>query len=125
MPLLGLILPWWAKYAAIAALCVGLVAFGWVKGNAHGTAKLDSYIQKQAQEATRIGKVRTAITEKVLTRYITQTVPQTQVVTNTVNQEVIRYVESNPTGMCIDSRWISLHNSAALNAIPEGSGIAP
>lgn len=125
MPLLGMILPWWARWAGIALLVAAVFGFGWFKGNDHGTEKLNTYIQKVAQEATRIAVKRTAITEMIITQYVTKTVPQTQVVTNTVENEVIRYVDANPTGMCIDPTFIRLHNNAALNAISESPASAP
>lgn len=114
-----------ARIALYGLLVIALVGYGFFKGNEHGTAKLDTYLAKQASETARITVARSAVTERIVTQYITKTVPQTQVVTNTVENEVIKYVDANPTGMCIDARWLGLHNSAASNTLPEGVSSAP
>jgi hypothetical protein len=121
MNLLGLILPWWAKYAAIALACIGLVGFGWIKGNSHGSQKLFDYQQKQASEATRIAKARTVVTERVLTKYLT-TAGATQVVTNTIEKQVIHYENAKLDTCILSAAARELHDAAAANRLPDAAG---
>jgi hypothetical protein len=110
-----------AKWAVIGLLIAGVFVTGWVKGNQHGTAKLTDYIAKQATEAVRIGKARTVVTEKVITKYVTVTVPKTQVVTNTIEKEVIRYETAKLDTCPLSNAAVSLHDAAAANAVPEAA----
>ena len=97
-----------------------VVASGWLwfQGYKVGAAKLEAYRAEQFQQATRINLKRAEVTERVVTKYITKVVPKTEIVTRTVEKEVIRYAEANPDGICLDPEWQRLHDSAALNLIP-------
>ena len=106
------------KWGVIALIILAAFASGWVKGNAHGTAKLTDYIAKQATEAVRIAQARAVVTERVITKYVTKIVPQTEIVTKTIEKEVTRYAQTNPTGACIDADFIRLHNASAANLPP-------
>jgi len=44
------LIPWWARLAAIAALCLALIGYGWVKGANANQAKFDKYVAKQNAE---------------------------------------------------------------------------
>lgn len=119
--------PSWAwKWLAIAALGMALVAFGWVKGNQHGTEKLTDYKAAQALEANRIITRQGKVTERVIVEY-TEAKAKTKTVTEYVDREVTRYAESNP-GSCIDDEFVRLHNAAAANSFsqpaprPNGAG---
>lgn len=105
------------RLLAMAVAALALVAFGWFKGNEHGTQKLTNYIGEQAREAVRIGTARRAITEKVVTQYV-KVAGETQIVTQTVEKEVIRYADANP-GACLDPEWRRLHDRAALNTVSD------
>ena len=110
-----------AKWAVIGLL-VG--AFGltcWIKGNEHGTQKLTDHIAKEATEAARIAVVRGKATERVITKYLTVTVPKTQVVTNTIEKEVIRYEAAKLDACPMSNAAVSLHDNAALNTVPDAS----
>lgn len=119
--------PSWVLYAVLVAAV--LLFTGW-QGYRLGVAKLDAYKAQQLAKAVRIDAARTAVTERVVTKYVTQTVPQTQVVTETVEKEVIRYADRN-TGLCLDGAWRVLHDDAAANRLPppglfaDGAGRAP
>lgn len=111
-----------AKWGVIALLAIGVWLHGWVKGNAHGTEKLTDHIGKQALEAVRIAKAREKVTTEVVTKYV-RVRGATEVVTKTVEKEVIRYAEANP-GYCLDAAWRGLHDDAAANRVP-GTGLKP
>lgn len=111
----------WQRLALYAALATALLSAAWFKGYQAGRDKLDDYIGQQAAAATAIAVKRGKVTERVVTEYVTQVVPHTEHVTETVEKEVIRYVEKNP-GYCLDGDWRRLHDAAALNAVPRGPG---
>lgn len=118
-----------AKWAVLGLLCLALFAFGWVKGDEHGTQKLVDYVAGQVKEAVRINTARQAATAKVVTEYV-QVAGKTEVVTQTITKEVFKYADANP-GYCLDAAWGRLHDAAALNTVPEpgpapdGAGGAP
>jgi len=118
-----------AKWAVIGILCLALFAFGWVKGDEHGTQKLVDYVAGQVKEGVRINAARQAATAKVIVKYV-EVAGATQVVTETVEKEVVRYADANP-GVCLDPDWRRLHDAAAANTIPgprpptDGPGGAP
>jgi len=116
--MMGLLIPPWAKWLALALLVAAIWGHGWVRGNAHGTAKLGAYIGKQAEQAAIVRGKRAAVTERVVTEYV-KVAGKTRTVTETVEKEVIRYVATNPDGMCIDPEWVRLHNLAAGNRVPD------
>jgi hypothetical protein len=95
----------------------------WLQGYKVGAAKLEAYRAEQLKQATVINQRRAEVTERVVTKYITKVVPQTQIVTETVEKEVIRYAENNH-GLCLDGAWRVLHDDAALNRIP-AAGLQP
>lgn len=122
MGLLSIVpLPYRLLAYALAALA--LFAFGWVKGNDHGTQKLTEYVGKQAVEAVRIITKRGAVTTQVITKYI-EVAGKTKVVTETVEKEVVKYADANP-GSCLDYGWGRLHDVAALNRVPGPGSPAP
>lgn len=107
-----------AKWAIIGIVVLGAFITGWVKGNIHGTEKLYAYQAKQATEAARIVVKQGAVTEKVLTKYI-KVKGDTEVITNTVEKEVIRYEQAKLDQCPLSVAAVSLHNSAALNKLPD------
>lgn len=106
-----------ARLGTIALVALSLFGYGWFKGNVHGTAKLTEYIGQQAIEAVRIVKGRDLVTTEVVTKYVAVR-GKTEVVTKTVEKEVVRYAEANP-GYCLDPAWRVLHDDAAANRIPD------
>lgn len=113
------------RWVIAAALFAAALAFAWFQGYSTGRDKLDDYIGQQAVAAVAIVTRQGKVTERVITEYVTVTVPRTELVTQTVEKEVIRYAEANPTGLCLDPDWRRLHDAAAANAVSDGSGRAP
>jgi len=108
------------KWAVIGFLILAAFASGWIKGNNHGTAKLTDYIQKQAEEATRIAKVRTVVTERVVTRYLEKK-GATERITETIEKEVIRYEQAKLDTCPLSVGAVSLHDAAAANKLPDAA----
>lgn len=103
-------------------LVLGVVLAGaWFKGYQVGAEKLETYRTEQFTAATKINTQRAAVTEKIVTRYI-KVKGDTEVITRTVEKEIVRYAESNP-GLCIDGAWRVLHDAAAHNTVPDPAGI--
>ena len=121
MPILAFFAGPFGKWAIIGILLAGAALTGWIKGNEHGTAKLTDYIAKQATEAIRIAQARAVVTERVVTKYITKIVPQTEIVTKTVEKEIVRYETAKLDTCPLSVAAVSLHDSAASNAIPDAA----
>lgn len=107
----------WQRYLVYGALALAVMGMAWIHGYSRGERKLYTYQAEQAREAVRIIKARGEVTERVVTRYI-KVAGETQVVTNTVEKEVVRYATLNP-GSCLDPGWGRLHDAAARNQLPE------
>ena len=118
-----------ARWAVIALVVAAFGAFAWMKGNAHGTAKLHEYQAKQASEAVRLAAARERVSVQVVTKYLAAKA-KTQVVTQYIEKKVVDYGEANP-GFCLDAAWRVLHDDAAANRVPaagfkpDGEGRAP
>jgi len=65
----AVVLPWWAKWLAFAALVAACSAFSYVRGDDHGTQKLVDYIGKQASQTVVIVKREVQVVTKVETKY--------------------------------------------------------
>ena len=115
-------LPAWAwRVIAYGLLIAALVGFGWVKGNEHGTQKLTDFQAEQAMADAKIIVKQGAVTERIVTRYI-KVKGETQTVTQEIQKEVTRYVETAPR-LVLDADWVRLHDRAA-RAVPEATGDA-
>lgn len=70
MPGVLAFVPAWAwRWIAIALVGAGLMGFGYVKGDEHGTEKLTDYIGKQAKETVRTQGMREKIVSKIEIKY--------------------------------------------------------
>ncbi len=120
MGFLSLVPAWAWRWIAIGLLAVAVFAFGYFRGNEHGTQKLIDYQAKQAAEAVRIVTKQGEVTTKVVTEYV-KVKGATQVVTQTVEKEVLKYATANPT-FTLDREWRSLHDRSALNTVSSSPG---
>lgn len=102
------------KWAIFGLMLIAAFGAGAIWGIDHEGEKLVKYVQKQAEEATRIGKVRTEVTERVVTRYLEKKAA-TELKTKEIEKETKDYADKNPSNMCIDATWLRLHDSAAAN----------
>jgi hypothetical protein len=126
---LGAVAGGWQSIVIYGLLAAGLLAgaAGW--GYMQGMENLYEYQGKQAVQAVKIVVKQGEATERVIIRYV-KVKGETETVTQTVFQEVIKYVEKN-TGNCLDSEWGLLHDAAAANTVStpparaDGAGGAP
>jgi hypothetical protein len=110
------------RWLVLAALALALVAFGWVKGNQHGTQKLTDYQAAQVLATEKVIVKQGKITERVVTEYV-EVKTKAQVVTQTIQTQVTKYAEAAPR-LTLDANWVRLHDSAALGALPDPAGNA-
>lgn len=111
----SLLNPW---ILLVIACVLGLA---WFKGYQTGAGKLEAYRTEQFTAAIEINTKRAKVTEKVVTRYV-EVAGATQVRTEYIQREVADYAETNPDGLCLDPDWRRVHDSAALNPIPDPAG---
>lgn len=104
----------------LVTVAVAAAFVGW-QGYRLGAAQLDRYIVAQQAEAIRITARRAEVTERVVTNYI-KVKGDTEVITRTIEKEVVRYADSNP-GYALDGAWRVLHDAAAANVVPDPAGI--
>jgi hypothetical protein len=119
MKLLGLILPPWVPYVAVALLVAAVWGHGYTTGNARGVRNLEAYKADQVMRIARRAAQQAEVTERVVKEYV-RVAGATRVVTETITDEVIKYVAAHPGDRCIDGDWVGLHNAAAANTIPAG-----
>ena len=62
------VIPWPYRLLALAALGVGLVGFGWIKGASHVQAQWDAAIQQQTLQAAAVRERQAQATVKVVTQ---------------------------------------------------------
>lgn len=119
----------WTRLAIYGLVAVVLLGWAGGIGYMHGVAKLYEYQADQMRETVKVIIKRGEVTTRILTKYITVKA-QAEVVTNTIEKEVVRYEKDN-AGSCLDARWGVLHDSAAAGTIPpataglDGTGAAP
>lgn len=107
----------WQRYLVYGALALAVMLAAWIHGYSRGERKLWTYQAEQAKAAVVIITKRGKVTERVVTEYI-KVAGETQVVTNTVEKEVVRYATLNPSS-CLDFGWRRLHDAAARNQLPD------
>jgi hypothetical protein len=112
----------WQAIVIYGLLAAGVLAgaAGW--GYMQGMENLYEYQGKQAVQAVNIVVKQGEVTERVIVRYV-KVKGETRTVTQTVEKEVIKYVEKN-TGNCLDSEWGLLHDAAAANTVSTPPGRA-
>ena len=109
---------------ALAALCIALFGFGWLKGASHVQAKWDAATAKQ-QQAQAQAQIRQA---EATVQVVTQYVDRIQVVRekgDTLIQEIPVYVPVQADAVCTVHRgFVSLHDAAAAGELPTAPGDA-
>lgn len=112
---MGLILPWWSKYAAVAALAVALWLHGWTTGR--GQVR-DAWDQANAEreaaymaEVVRLAQVRERVIYQYIDRY--RVVAEKAA---TIVKEVPRYVTVQADSACtVPVGAVRVHDAAAGN----------
>ncbi len=118
------LIAWPYRLLALAALCIALFGFGWLKGTNHVQAQWDAATaaQQQAQARTQIRQAEATV------QVVTQYVDRIQVVRekgDTLIQEVPVYVPIHADAACTVHRgFVSLHDASAAGESPTAPGDA-
>lgn len=105
----------WLIYGVVILLALGTAA-GW--GYHRGVLKLYDYQVKQAQEAVKIVVKQGAVTERIVTEFIEREA-KTRIITQTIEKEVIKYVEAGLDRCPLSNAARVLHDAAAADTIPD------
>lgn len=98
----------------IVLTVIVLAALAWEREHLINIGRQQVLTENQ-DAALKIITKQGAVTERVVTQYV-KVAGKTQVVTETVEKEIVKYAETN-SGLCLDAQWRSLHDSAANNAV--------
>ena len=113
------LIPWPYRLLALAALCIALFGFGWLKGASHIQAQWDAASAAQQQAQAQAQTRQAEATVQVVTQYV----DRIQVVRekgDTLIQEVPVYVPVQADAACTVRRgFVSLHDAAATGELPE------
>ena len=115
------VIPWPYRLLALAALCIAVFGFGWLKGASHVHAQWDAAtaVQQQAQAQLQIQQAEATV------QVVTQYVDRIQIVRekgDTLIQEVPVYVPIQADAACTVHRgFVSLHDAAAAGELPQSA----
>ena len=113
------VIPWPYRLLALAALGVGLVGFGWIKGASHVQAQWDAAIRQQTLQVAAVRERQAQATVKVVTEYVDR-VRIVREKGDTIIKEVPVYVPAQADAACTINRgFVRLHNAAAARELPE------
>ena len=121
------VIPWPYRLLALAALGVGLVGFGWIKGASHVQAQWDAAIQQQTLQTAATRQRQAQTTVKVVTEYVDR-VRVVREKGDTIIKEVLVYVPVEADAACTINRgFVRLHDAAAAGELlkPAGDADAP
>ena len=112
------VIAWPYRLLALAALCIALFGFGWLKGASHVQAQWDAATAAQQQALAQVQIRQAEATVKVVTQYV----DRIQVVRekgDTLIQEVPVHVSVQADAACTVHRgFVSLHDAAAAGELP-------
>lgn len=104
---------------------LAIAAAGFAVGGLYVSGKWRDAEARRATEAVKIITRQGEVTERVVTRWLERQAAG-QVVTETIEREVTKYVESKPLALAclLDVRWMRLHDAAAAGQVPPPAGAA-
>lgn len=122
--LLRMALPWWTKYAALAALVAALWLHGWTTGREGVRDDWEAATAKQEAAALAHAMELAKRADEITLAYITQT-RTIREKGATIVREVPRYVTPADDRACpVPAGFVSLLNAAARNELPSATGSA-
>jgi len=108
----------WARLAIYGLVIAGALATAAGVGYHKGVQRLWDYQVEQAQAAVAIVVKQGKVTERVVTEYI-EIQGKTRTITNTIEKEVIKYVEAGLDRCPLSRAAVGLHDAAAANTLPD------
>jgi len=119
--ILGMALPWWAKYAAVAALLLAIWAHGATWAGNRAQAKAEALRAKQEAAALIHMQELAKRADEITLVYLTQT-RTIRERGQTIIREVPKYVTAKDDAACVvPAGAIRLLNAAARNELPKPS----
>ena len=112
------LIAWPYRLLALAALCIAVFGFGWLKGASHVQAQWDAATAAQQQAQAQVQTRQAEATVQVVTQYV----DRIQVVRekgDTLIQEIPVYVPVQADAACTVHRgFVRLHDAAAAGELP-------
>jgi len=113
------LIAWPYRLLALAALCIAVFSFGWLKGASHVHAQWDAATAAQQQAQAQAQILQAEATVQVITQYV----DRIQIVRekgDTIIKEVPVYVPAQADAACTINRgFVRLHDAAAAGQLPE------
>ncbi len=108
------------RWIVVLGVAASLFGYGYIKGNAHGTAKLDRYKGEQAIATTKLIAAREKIVTQVQTKYVDRI---QKIVTkgDEIVKEVQVYVQKVDDAGCVVPVGFVREFNAAWSGTPAGS----
>lgn len=122
--LLRMALPWWTKYAALAALVAALWLHGWTTGREGVRDDWEAATAKQEAAALAHAMELAKRADEITLAYITQT-RTIREKGATIVREVTRYVTPDADAACPTDGLVRVLNAAARNELPSATGSLP
>lgn len=119
--LLRMALPWWTKYAALAALVAAIWGHGWVKGSGSVRDAWEAATAKQEVASLAHAMELAKRADEITLAYITQT-RTIREKGATIVREVTRYVTPDADAACPTDGLVRVLNAAARNELPSAAG---
>lgn len=112
MNLLGLVLPWWARWAALAAAGAMIFLFGQMRGErVAGQSHID-YVTAQAAQTVKIAQAQTKVVIQTEIQYRDR-IQKIYVQGDTIEKEVPVYVTQADNDRCtINAGFVRSHDAA-------------
>jgi hypothetical protein len=122
IPALGFLVGNWQRFLIYGLVVVAFLGTFGMWCYMKGRSALHEYKGRLAVEAAKVIVKQGAVSEKILTKYV-KVKGETQVKIEFRDREVIRYEQANLDQCPLSTAFVSLHNSAAANTIPETSSV--
>lgn len=104
-----------ARWVVVGVLAAAIGAYGWLRGDEHGTQKLLDYVAEQAVQTSKLAAARERVVQVVTTRWRTRTETiATQ--GETIIKEVPIYVSKADDAACaVPAGFVRIYDAAVAN----------
>ena len=120
----SLLLPWWARYAALGALVAAIWCHGWLRGAQGVRDDWEAATAKQEAASLAHAMELAKRADEITLAYITQT-RTVREKGATIIREVTRYVTPDADAACPTDGLVRVLNAAARNELPSATGSLP
>jgi hypothetical protein len=110
----------WIRLALYGVVILGALGTAAGVGYHKGVQRLWDYQVEQARQAVKIVLKQGEVTERVIIEYIEREA-KIRTVTQTIEKEVVRYVDSGLDRCPLSVAAVSLHDAAVANTVPDAA----